>query len=146
MEIKEMTMFDYPEVSALWHKTTGISNSVGDDEESVGAFLAHNPGLSLVARDKDHLVGSVLCGSDGRRGYLHHLVIAPEYRRQGLGRLLVIKCLGNLKQKGNPKCHVFVFTDNVEARSFWKRIGWEQRIDLVSYSQFTGNSFGSHTP
>lgn len=70
--IREMTIQDYDEVLALWRTSEGVGLSDADSDEGVARFLDRNPGLSFVARDGEHLVGAVLCGHDGRRGYIHH--------------------------------------------------------------------------
>ncbi|KKK77844.1 hypothetical protein LCGC14_2849520, partial [marine sediment metagenome] len=95
------------------------------------------PGLSFVARDADRVVGAVLCGQDGRRGYLHHLTVAPSHRGGGLGRTLCGRCLDALRVVGIEKCHVFVFADNHDAIAFWRAAGWQRRTDLVMFSMST---------
>jgi len=75
--IQEMTTQDYDEVLTLWRSSEGVGLSDADLEEGVAHFLDRNPGLSFVARDGEHLVGAVLCGHDGRRGYIHHRSAEP---------------------------------------------------------------------
>jgi putative acetyltransferase len=94
------------------------------------AYLLRNPHLGLVVRDGNLLVGAVLCGHDGRRGYLNHLAVRPEYRNRGLGRRMVEACLTSLSSLGIQRCNVFVYADNGPAEQFWKRCGWSQRTDL----------------
>jgi ribosomal protein S18 acetylase RimI-like enzyme len=137
MEIAEMTINDYAQVFALWQSIEGIG--LHDDEDSmqgIAKYLARNSGLSFVARDAGKLVGAVLCGHDGRRGYLHHLAVKPEYRNKGIGRAIVEHVMSKLEKAGIKKCHIFVFADNSGGRRFWKRIGWNEREDLriMSYS------------
>ena len=79
--IQEMTIDDYDEVKSIWRKSNGIELSGADTRESINRFLERNPGLSFVARDGDQLVGVVLCGHDGRRGYIDHLAVRQSYRR-----------------------------------------------------------------
>lgn len=109
-------------------------------EEGVARFLDCNPGLSFVAREGGQLVGAVLCGHDGRRGYIHHLAVSKPYRCQGVGRALAGQCLSALRAAGIHKCHLFVFDDNQEAIAFWKKMGWTQRIELTVMSQYTANA------
>ncbi|MBC8248084.1 MAG: GNAT family N-acetyltransferase [Anaerolineales bacterium] len=135
--IREMTIQDYAEVLALWQASDGVGLSDADSEEGVACFLDRNPGLSFVARDDEHLVGAVLCGHDGRRGYIHHLAVSKSHRRRGLGRALVERCLSALRRDGIDKCHIFVFADNQDTIAFWKSIGWAQRVELVMMSQYT---------
>ena len=134
--IREMSIQDYGEVLALWRVSEGVGLSDADSEESIARYLDRNPGLSFVARDGEHLVGAVLCGHDGRRGYIHHLAVGKSHRRQGLGRALVERCLSALKRDGIGKCHIFVFADKQDTITFWKSIGWTQRVELVMMSQY----------
>jgi ribosomal protein S18 acetylase RimI-like enzyme len=147
--IQEMTKQDYDEVLALWQASKGIGLSDADSEEGIARFLDRNPGLSFTAREKDRLVGAILCGHDGRRGYIYHLAVSKTHRRKGVGRELVARCLSALKAAGIQKCHLFIFTDNPGAIAFWKAIGWTQRIDLLIMSRYTEDaaspSFGDHS-
>ena len=130
VEITEFTPADHEEALSLWQISEGIGLSSADSRESIERYLLRNPGLSFVARDGDRLVGAVLCGHDGRRGYLHHLAVAPEHRRQGVGRLLVDRCLAGLRSLGLEKCHLFVKADNEPALDVWRRLGWTERTDI----------------
>jgi len=133
--IWEMAINDYDEVLALWRASEGIGLSDADSRESIARFLERNPGLSFVAYDGQHLIGAVLCGHDGRRGYIHHLAVAKSHRRQGLGRALVGRCLSAVQREGIGKCHIFVFGDNKDAIAFWEKIAWIERVELVMMSQ-----------
>jgi putative acetyltransferase len=128
--ICEMTTDHYDEVLALWQATEGVGLNESDTREQIASYLARNPGLSLIARSEARIIGAVLCGHDGRRGYLHHLAVAPEWRRQGLGRRMVETCLGNLAGLGIQKCNIFLYTDNDSGEQFWRCGGWKQRTDL----------------
>ncbi len=135
--ICEMTLQDYNDVFALWQATEGVGLSEADSEHGIAQFLQRNPGFSFVARDGDQLAGAVLCGHDGRRGFIHHLAVRQSYRRRGVGRALVEACLAVLRRAGIQKCHLFVFADNLDAVAFWERIGWQQRTELVIMSRYT---------
>ena len=105
--------------------------------------MAHNPGLVFVARegtsDSGALIGAVLCGNDGRRGYIHHLAVSQSHRHQGLGRELVDRCLNALRRIGIQKYHIFVFGGNADAVAFWNMIGWTQRVELTIMSRSIAN-------
>jgi ribosomal protein S18 acetylase RimI-like enzyme len=128
--VRAMTMADYDEAIALWRSCEGIGLSASDEREPIARFLARNPGHSFVARDGEVLVGALLCGHEGRRGYLHHLSVAPSHRELGLGRELVRSALDALEGAGIPKCHLFVLSDNEEGLGFWRRVGWAERVEL----------------
>ena len=135
--IRELTIDDYDEVLALWQATEGIGLSESDSRDSIDQFLKRNPGLSFLALDEGVLVGAVVCGHDGRRGYIHHLAVRASHRRAGLGRALVDHCLRTLKYSQIDKCHLFVFANNQSAIRFWEQIGWTSRIDLTVMSHYT---------
>ncbi len=136
--IREFTMADYDAAYALWQRTEGIGLSQADERPHVERFLRHNPGMSFVAVDDGALVGAILCGSDARRGYLHHLAVDGSRRRSGIGRRLVERCLDALAAIGMRTCHIFVIADNEEGKRFWRRVGWEERTSLVIMSHDVG--------
>jgi putative acetyltransferase len=128
---------DIAEAIALWKRTEGLGLGESDTPQAVTKFLAHNPGFSFVTRSGAVLVGTVLCGHDGRRGYVHHLAVDPEHRRQGIGRRLLARSLARLHEAGIAKCHAFVFQSNPCAELFWAPAGWTLREDLLVYSSAT---------
>jgi putative acetyltransferase len=128
--VRPFRMDDYDAVFALWRRSEGIGLGASDTRAAIAAYLRRNPGLSFVAQMKGRLVGAVLCGHDGRRGYLHHLAVSKRHRRAGLGRRLVDICLERLRRIDIQKCNIFVFTDNVDGMTFWTRTGWTPRPDL----------------
>jgi ribosomal protein S18 acetylase RimI-like enzyme len=120
-----MTAADYPRVLALWQQSDGVGLGESDSAEAVAAFLARNPGLSAVAESgTGEMVGAVLCGHDGRRGYLHHLAVSAPHRRQGIARRLVQYCFAGLARERIPKCNIFVFREKPESIAFWTYNGW----------------------
>ncbi len=135
--IQSMTAADYPEAYALWKATEGMGLSEADSSAGIRLFLERNPGLSLVARRAGTLIATVLCGHDGRRGYLHHLAVIPAERGHGLGRRLVDLCLTRLADLGIPRCHILLHGENETGAAFWKRIGWKERTELKLMSHDT---------
>jgi putative acetyltransferase len=130
-----MTIGDYETVYDLWRHTEGIGLSDADSKEGIKRFLERNPGLSFVAVDAGRVVGAAICGHDGRRGYIHHLAVASDHRKQGIGRSLVGRVMYALMRLGIGKCHLFVFDDNKEAITFWNKVGWTERVELIMMSQ-----------
>jgi len=122
---------DLAEAIQFWQGMEGIGLNESDSYSALSFYLQRNPGLSWVARNRDReLIGAVLCGHDGRRGYLHHLAVAPDWRRKGIGRALVERCLSSLRELKILKCNVFLFDQNPEGEEFWKAMGWKDRDDL----------------
>lgn len=140
VHIASMTDDDYDEVLALWQAAEGVGLNGADTRENIAAYLARNPGLSLVARDRGRIVGAVLCGHDGRRGYLHHLAVARESRHNGVGRRLVETCLSRLAAEGIQRCNIFLYADNEPGERFWKRDGWTERPELKILSKPTSGA------
>jgi N-acetylglutamate synthase len=136
VEIREFTPDDHAAVFELWRATPGVVVRDVDARAPIIAYLARNPGMSFVATADGVVVGAVLCGTDGRRGYLHHLAVHPEHRRQGIGSGLVQRGLRALERAGIDKCHLMVLADNQDAREFWTRLGWQARpdVDLMSHT------------
>ena len=124
--ISDMTIDDYEQVLAMWQQAQeiGLHPDECDSREGVARYLGRNPGTCFVARDGEKLVGAVLCGHDGRRAILNHLVVADGYRRRGIGTALVGRCTVAMKQMGIAKCNLFVFAANDGAIEFWRRLGW----------------------
>jgi len=137
--IRPMTAADYDQAAALWQAAEGIGLDDVDSREHIAAYLARNGPMSFAAIDDadGRIVGAVLCGTDGRRGYMHHLAVAPTHAGQGLGRSLCQACLDALGRAGIRKCHIFVFARNVKARNFYAATGWELREDLMVMSKET---------
>jgi N-acetylglutamate synthase len=134
IEIAAFDPRDYDEVMALWRATEGLTLRAADSREAIAGYLTRNPSLSFVARGDGRLVGAVLAGTDGRRGYLQHLAVAPSYRGQGLGRALAEHAVAALRAVGVEKCHLMVRCENEPARAFWEHLGWTVREDIVLMS------------
>ena len=139
MNIREMKIEDYDKVYALWKTIKGFGiRSVDDSTEGIERFLKWNPGLSVVAEEDGKIVGAILCGSDGRRGCLYHVCVHKDYRRQGIGKTMVVWCMEKLKELQINKVSLIAFTQNDIGNAFWKEIGWTKREDL-NYYDFTLN-------
>ncbi len=89
------------------------------------------------------MIAAVLCGHDGRRGYLHHLAVARKMRRKGIGARLVAACLERLDEEGITKCNLFLYAGNRTGSAFWRRLGWTVRPDLRLVQRGTAGASGS---
>jgi ribosomal protein S18 acetylase RimI-like enzyme len=139
--LSPFTMDRYDSAMTLWRQCDGVGISESDSRPHIAYFLQRNPGLSFVALANDSLVGTILCGHDGRRGYIHHLAVHPDYRRRGIGRQLVAQSLSQLQKTGVLKCHLFVKADNAGGITFWRRVGWFSRPELNMMSIFLEEEF-----
>ncbi len=139
VEIREMRPEDYDGVYALWMTIKGFGiRSVDDSREGVTRFLKRNPTTSVVALLGDKVIGGILCGHDGRRGCLYHVCVAKEYRRQGIGKAMVVRAMNALKSEHINKVSLIAFTKNDIGNAFWNCMGWTRRLDL-NYYDFTLN-------
>jgi len=135
MFLRSVSTADHPRLIALWERTPGIQLRRDDEFEPFAAYLARNPDLSLLLEAEGVLVGSLLVGHDGRRGYLQHLVVDAPYRGRGLARRMLDEALARLARLGIGKSHVFVLRDAPEALAFWEgQAGWGRRDDILVYS------------
>ena len=128
--VEPMSLRHYRAVYRLWRASEGVGLSDADSRPNLALYLKRNPGMSLVARTGKRIIGAVLSGHDGRRGYLHHLAVTRRYRRHGVGRALVDACLARLAGCGIQKCNIFVYADHHRGRAFWQHSGWARRNDL----------------
>ncbi len=137
-QIQPLTPAEYDALFALWKRCEGVGLSEADSRANIQRYLRRNPGMSFIAVSDGEVVGGVLGGHDGRRGYIHHLAVHPQARRCSLGRQLVERCLDALRQEGIQKCHLFIFNKNAEGIAFWQAIGWTPRNDIGVISKQIG--------
>ena len=137
--VRIMTIEDYEGVYALWKKIKGFGiRSIDDSKEGVARFLKRNPTTSVVAEKDGRIVGSILCGHDGRRGGLYHVCVDEDYRRHGIGKRMVVFAMKALKEEKINKVSLIAFTENDIGNAFWNTIGWTERLD-VNYYDFILN-------
>lgn len=132
MEIRNMQLDDYDSVYALWLSCPGMGlNNLDDSREGIAKYLARNPDTCFVAVDQGRIVGAILTGHDGRRGYISHTAVSPAHQRQGVGRQLVDAALNALKGQGIHKVCLVAFARNEKGNLFWEKMGFSQRQDLI---------------
>lgn len=120
------------EVLAFWKHTHGVHlHENGEDtKEGIEAYLLRNPNCSFIARDNNEIVGAILCGHDGRRGFINHLGVCVAYRRMGIATHLLELVQNVLTQNNIKKGALFVLNDNEAGQLFYKAIGWNEE-DIV---------------
>ena len=134
MKIVPFDMSRYESAYSLWAQTPGIGLSSSDSREEIALLLKRNPGLSFIALHGEEVAGTILCGHDGRRGYIYHLCVSPAFRHQGIATALTDKSLEGLRISGIKKCHLFVLKDNRAGYAFWAHSTWQERTDLTVFS------------
>lgn len=134
MEIRAMREEDYDEVYALWTEIEGFGiRSVDDSRDGIVRFLRRNPTTSVVAVLCGEIVGSILCGHDGRRGSFYHVCVRKDCRRLGIARSMVAYSVRALKKEGISSVTLIAFDKNRVGNTFWKTMGWTVRDDVHYY-------------
>ncbi len=140
MQFRNLEISDYDAVMALWRACAGVSLRDADSREGIERYLMRNPGLSFVALEGGQIIGTIMAGHDGKRGYIQHLAVADRWRKHGVATQLVANCLDALKSAGIVKSHVHVLGDNRAGRGFWLRRGWHHLAEIAMYSFVNGDN------
>ena len=139
MEIRVMKIEDYDKVYALWKTIKGFGmRSIDDSEEGVARFLRRNPTTSMVAEEQGEIIGSILCGHDGRRGCFYHVCVREDFRKRGIGKRMAVAAMEALQAEQISKVNLIAFRSNEVGNCFWKSVGWTFREDL-NYYEFALN-------
>lgn len=134
--LKVMTIDVYEELFTMWQNTPNMGlRSLDDSKEGISCFLKRNPNTNFVAYEDDKLVGAILSGHDGRRGYIYHTVVSPEYRGRGIASALVEAVVEALQKEGITRVCLNVMEANEEGKKFWINKGWEKKDFLGFYSK-----------
>lgn len=132
IDIRVMTISDYDGVYHLWLNTPGMGLDTTDEsKDGIEKFLKRNPTTNYVAEYKGEIVGVIMAGHDGRRGYIYHTAISPSYRNKGLGKQLVDCAISALDKEGINKVALVAFKKNNIGNGFWEHIGFSERDDLI---------------
>jgi ribosomal protein S18 acetylase RimI-like enzyme len=134
--IRKMNIKDYDNVYTLWLNTPGMGlNTVDDSREGIAKYLARNPSTCFVWEENGELIGAILSGHDGRRGYICHTAVAKARQKQGIGKSLLSAAMDALEREGISKVTLFVFANNEEGNVFWERHGFNTRTDVLYRSK-----------
>lgn len=134
MNIRPMTVDDYDEVFAMWQITSKRALSKADERDQIARYLKRNEGMSQVAVIDGKIVGTVLAGHDGRRGFIHHMAVLPQYRRRHIGHQLAERAIACIAADGIDKTHIFCYQNNETGQDFWRDFGFEKRDDVYVFS------------
>ena len=134
--IRKMTIADYEKIFALWKNTDGMGlRSLDDSQQGISIFLKRNPDTNFVAIDNHEIIGTILCGHDGRRGYIYHTAVTKNYRNQGIATKLIEAVISALQKEGITRVCLNVIETNEYSKSFWQKKGWEKKDFLGFYSK-----------
>ena len=132
LKIRVMNISDYRDIYNLWIGSGEVSTrNIDDSRDGIERLLQRNPDINFVAEINDKIVGTILCGYDGRKAYIYHLFVEEAFRRKNIGKVLVSNVINALKSDGVTKVALVVFKDNKRSNSFWKSLEFEKRDDLI---------------
>lgn len=133
---KEIKISQFKNLIEFWKQNEEIELTIGDSKDSLKNYLNRNSGMSYVCIDKKgkKIIGTILCGHDGRRGFIYHLAVSKKYRNKSIGKTLIKLSLSKLKSEGIKRCIIMVNDVNKSGKNFWEKIGWKKRNELVMYS------------
>lgn len=132
MQIRLMTVKDYGQVYDLWVNTPGMGlNNLDDSRDGIEKYLKRNPNTCFVAEEEGTVLGVILSGHDGRRGFIHHTAVMASERGKGIGKALAIHAIEALEQEGIHKAALVVFKENEIGNAFWENRGFAVRDDLI---------------
>jgi len=130
--IRQMRLQDYERIYALWLSCKGMGlNNVDDSREGIARYLDRNPNTCFVAEEDGKILGVIMAGHDGRRGFIYHTSVSPDARGRGIGTQLADAALHALKEEGISKVALVAFTRNETGNAFWEKMGFEARHDLT---------------
>ncbi len=132
MQIRPYRESDEQPVVALWREVFPDAPPWNDPRRDVARKLFEQRELFLVATVDGSVVGTVMAGYDGHRGWVYYLAVSPEQRRTGIGTALMQRVEADLAAVGCPKLNLQVRASNEEAVSFYQRLGYviEQRVSM----------------
>ena len=132
MLIRKMSIDDYEAVYELWINTPGMGlNTTDDSKDGIEKYLYRNPNTCFVAENENEIIGVIMSGHDGRRGFIHHTSVKASEREQGIGSALLESAMSALKSEGIHKTALVVIAKNETGNAFWEKRGFTSREDLV---------------
>lgn len=133
----KMKIAHYKGILEVWKESNELELTLGDSKPALKKYLERNPDMSYVCIEKKNysIVGTILCGHDGRRGYIYHLAVKKDYRGKSIAKTLLKKSLSSLKRSGMERCIIMVKSYNDTGNDFWDKIGWNRRKELIMFSK-----------
>ena len=115
---------DYAKMHEFWLSIPGLGLNEADEQGKIKAYLLRNPEQSFICKSGAEIIGTIMCGNDGRRAFVYHLAVSPKYRRKGAATELVRLAVEKQKSIGIDKCVAFVLNENTAGIDFWARLGF----------------------
>ena len=133
MKIELFTMRYYHDIIDLW-KRSGIEVGSSDTRDEIAKIRKRNPNLFLIGKEDGKIVAVVIGAFDGRRGYVHHLAVDPDYQNKKYGHMMMDELIERFREKKVHKVHLFIEKHNIVVVDFYKKLGWDVRDDLIMMS------------
>lgn len=131
MKIRKIKKSDWKKILELWQNIPGMGlNNIDDSKDGIIRFLKRNPKTCFIAEENGTAAGTIIAGHDGRRGYIYHTAVLPEFRRRGIATELLARSVDALKKQGIAKAALVVFSDNEAGNNFWEKQGFTKRSNL----------------
>ena len=131
MNIRKMTIDDYEQIYNIWLESGNGLNDIDDSKAGIEKYLLRNPNTCYVVENNGNIIGSIMSGHDGRRGYIQHTSVLASERKKGVGKALVNSAVDALKSEGISKIALVVFAHNNPGNKFWEKMGFLTRTDLI---------------
>jgi ribosomal protein S18 acetylase RimI-like enzyme len=120
---------DYAPTLQLWENIEmGVNVGRSDSFEEIQKKIQRDPDLFLLAETEGEIIGTIIGGYDGRRGLIYHLAVQKDFRKQGVGDMLLNEVEKRLQAKGCVKCYLLIVSDNEHAARFYEHRGWSEMI------------------
>ena len=133
MKIEKFKIEYYDDVVGLWRKA-GIEVVSSDTIDEVTRVLNRNPDLFLIGKIQERVMAVVMGAFDGRRGYVHHLAVDPDYQKKGFGKTIMDALIEQFRKMNIHKVHLFIEKSNRNVVEFYNNLGWDVRKDLIMMS------------
>jgi ribosomal protein S18 acetylase RimI-like enzyme len=125
MRIRSFAADDQAQVVALW-EACELTRPWNDPATDIALKVDHSPNLFLVAEEDGRVIGTVMAGYEGHRGWINYLAVDPDRQRRGLGRALMDAAEARLAELGCPKINLQIRTSNPAALGFYAAIGYRR--------------------
>ncbi|MEH0830127.1 MULTISPECIES: GNAT family N-acetyltransferase [unclassified Micromonospora] len=127
--MRSATVADIAAVLEFWQTAAEDAHRPPDSAQALEVLLERDPEALLLALDDSTLIGTVIAGWDGWRCHIYRLAVAPERRRQGIGRLLVEAAEERFHRLGGIRADAMVLDDNAAAHPAWRACGYERQAE-----------------